>query len=204
MQTDMRDFIPKTTLKRWAGYKEGKKRPLEPEPLRVTRGESEYEVSYVVIISPRNGLCYARDVSVSVPFNIEYDDSLKAAVIAYKCEGDDPIRANGVRIGLNNSDWRIIRLVVNEFEKLGLERERWNVRLELYEGVHDEKTEKQWWSEKLEIPLDCFTKPTWFEGVKGKEDYNPHGRARIQRSSPIFAAIIENTCRKVMRDLLGS
>jgi len=54
------------------------------------------------------------------------------------------------------------------------------------------------------IPLHCFTKPTWFNGIKGKEKYNPHGRARIQRSSAIFAAIVDYTCEKVMRDLLGS
>jgi hypothetical protein len=143
-------------------------------------------------------------VSVTVPVYVDCDGGLKAAVVAYQCEGDDPNRANGVRIGLNNSDWRIVRLVVNEFEKLGLKREKWNVRLELYRGVHYEKIEKRWWSEKLGIPLNSFTKPTWFEGNKDKKEYNPHGRVRIQRSSPIFAAIIEYTCRKVMRDLLGT
>ncbi len=204
MQTNAQDFVPSTTLRRWAGYKEGRKRPLEPERLNVVCGEKDCEVSYVVSITPKNGSPYSRTVSVTLPKYIDYDDKLKAAVTAYRCEGDDPNRANGVRIGLNNSDWGIVKLVVTEFEKLGLRRERWNVRLELYEGVHDEKTEKRWWSEKLGIPLHCFTTPTWFEGKKGKEEYNPHGRTRIQRSSPIFAAIVEYTCRKVMGDLLGT
>ena len=40
------------------------------------------------------------------------------------------------------------------------------------------------------------------DGTEGLEGYNPHGRARIQRSSTIFAAIIDHVCEKVMRDLL--
>jgi hypothetical protein len=86
---------------------------------------------------------------------------------------------------------------------MDLRRERWNVRLELHRGAHEETLEKKWWSEKLGIPLSCFTKPTWFEGMKDKEGFDPHGRARIQRSSAIFAGIVDNTCEKVMRGLLG-
>lgn len=202
MILDIRDFIPDNTLRRWSSYREGRKRPREPEPIRVACEESECKVLYTLTIKPKNGAPYVRTISVSVPRTLEYSPRFKAAVIAYICEGDDPKRANGIRIGLNNSDWRIVRIVVDEFEKLGLKRERWNVRLELYRGHHKETAEKKWWSEKLGIPLHCFTKPTWFEGIKGKEEYNPHGRARIQRSSAIFAAIIDHTCKKVMRDLL--
>jgi hypothetical protein len=200
---DIRDFIPKAILKRWASYTEGKKRPREPEQLELACDERGCKISYNMTISPKVGSSYVRAVSVSTPRFLEYDARFNAAVVAYVCEGDYPKRANGVRIGLNNSDWRIVRLVVNEFEKLGLRREKWNVRLELYQGTHDEATEKEWWSEKLEIPLSCFTTPTWFEGTKGKEEFSPHGRARIQRSSTIFAAVIDSTCGKVVRDLLG-
>jgi hypothetical protein len=200
---DMRVFIPKTTLKRWASYKEGKKRPREPEQLEVTCDRMECKISYNMMVNPKAGSSYVRAVSTSVPRFLEYNAPFSAAVVAYICEGDHPRRANGVRIGLNNSDWRIVRLVVNELEKLGLKREKWNVRLELYHGTHDETIEKKWWSEKLRIPLSCFTTPTWFEGTEGKEGFSPHGRARIQRSSVIFAAIIDNTCEKVMRELLG-
>jgi hypothetical protein len=201
---DIRDFIPDTTLERWTSYREGRKSPKEPEHLEVACDEKECKISYTMTINPKVGSPYRRAVSVSVPRLLEYDANFQAAVVAYLCEGDHPRRANGVRIGLNNSDWRIIRLVVDEFEKLGLKRERWDVRLELYEGIHDESSEKKWWSEKLRIPLSCFTTPTWFEGTKGKEEFSPHGRARVQRSSTIFAAIIDSTCEKVMRDLLGS
>jgi len=176
---------------------------MEPEPIKVVCGESECRVFYTLTIKPKIGSPYMRTMSVSVPKTLDYSPRFKAAVIAYVCEGDDPKRANGIRIGVNNSDWRIVRIVADEFEKLGLKRERWNVRLELYRGRHGETTEKKWWSEKLVIPLHCFTSPTWFKGIKGKEEYNPHGRARIQRSSAIFAAIINHTCEKVMRDLLG-
>lgn len=202
MTRDIRDFIPNTTLRRWSSYKEGRKRPREPEHLEVTCDEKECKVSYNMKIKPNGGSSYARTVSVLVPRLLEYNSRFQAAVIAYMCEGDDPKRANGIRVGLNNSDWRIVRIVVDEFEKLGLKREKWNVRLELYSGFHEEMAEKKWWSKRLEIPLHCFTMPTWFEGIVSKKEFNPHGRARIQRSSAIFAAIIDNTCEKVMRDLL--
>jgi len=201
---DIRDFIPKATLKRWASYKEGRKRPKEPENLEIVCNANECKVSYTVTIKPVVGSSYARTMSVKVPKTLEYNSRFQAAAIAYICEGDDPKRANGIRIGLNNSDWRIVRIVVDEFEKLGLKREKWNVRLELYHGAHDETSEKKWWSKKLKIPFNCFTRPTWFEGTIGKEEFNPHGRARIQRSSAIFAAIIDHTCEKVMHDLLGT
>jgi len=204
MLLDIREFVPNTTLRRWASYKEGRKRPREPEPIRVVCKDKECEVSYTMAIKPENAVPYERTISISVPKIVDYNARFKAAVVAYLCEGDDPKRANGIRIGLNNSDWRIVRIVADEFEKLGIHRERWNVRLELYRGEHGEMIEKKWWSEKLRIPVDCFTKPTWFEGGKGKEEYNPHGRARIQRSSAIFAAIVNHTCEKIMRDLLES
>ena len=175
---------------------------MDPEFLNVNCGNENCIVYYVVKIKPITGSVCSRTVSVTVPRYLEYDEAFKAALVAYQCEGDNPIRSNGVRIGLNNSNWRIVRLVVDEFEKLGLRREKWNVRLELYEGLHQEEIEKRWWSEKLAIPVNSFTRPTWFKGQSGKQDYNPHGRARIQRSSPIFAAIVEYACRKVMRDLL--
>ncbi len=95
-----------------------------------------------------------------------------------------------------------MRLVVDEFEKLGLKRDAWNVRLELYRGEHEEKAEKKWWSAKLAIPVHCFSNPSWFEAHEDKRGYNLHGRARIQRSSAIFAAIIANVCEYVMGDLL--
>lgn len=203
MLTDIRYFIPQVTLRRWASYSEGRKRPREPERLEITFEEKECRVSYTSSIEPNIGSSYSRTTTAFVPKALDYNNQFQAAVIAYLCEGDDPKRANGVRVGLNNSDWRIIRLVVNEFEKLGLKRERWNVRLELYQGKHDETLETKWWSEKLGIPLRCFSTPTWFEGTKDKEGFNPHGRARIQRSSSIFAAIVDYTCEKVMGDLLG-
>lgn len=202
MVFDIKDFVPTTTLRRWASYEEKRKLPKKPEHLEVICGQNECKVSYSVTIKPTKGASYARTMSVSIPKALEYNSRFKAAIMAYVCEGDDPQRANGIRIGLNNSDWRIVRIVVDEFEKLGLKREKWNVRLELYTGFHEEIVEKKWWSERLEIPLHCFTTPTWFEGIVSKKEFNPHGRARIQRSSAIFAAIIDNTCEKVMRDLL--
>ena len=203
MRLGIQDFIPKTTLTRWASYNEERKRPRESEHLEVACDENGCIASYSVVIRPSNATTsYSRRISVSLPRTVEYTAGFQAASIAYICEGDDPKLANGTRVGLNNSDWRIIRLVVDEFEKLGLKRERWNVRLELYEDFHKEAAEKKRWSEKLRIPLKCFTSPTWFEGVKGMEKHNLHGRARIQRSSSIFAAIVDHTCEKVMHDLL--
>jgi hypothetical protein len=202
MKLGIQYFVPETTLKRWASYKEERKRPKEPEHLDVACDENECIASYTVAMRPSNAASYSRKISVSLPRTLEYNTRFQAAIIAYMCEGDDPKRANGIRFGLNNSDWRIVRIVVDEFEKLGLKREKWNVRLELYYGFHEETTEKKWWSEKLGIPMQCFTNPTWFEGIKGMEKHNPHGRARIQRSSAIFAAIIDHTCEKVMHDLL--
>ncbi len=204
MRLDARNFIPDSTLIRWASYEEGRKRPRETESLKISDRESEYEVSYTLTVNPVNATSYKRTILTFVPRTLEYDVRFQAAVMAYICEGDDPKRANGIRIGLNNSDWRITRLVVDEFEKLGMKREGWNVRLELYRGEHREMEEKEWWSKMLRIPIRCFTKPTWFDGSKEKENYNPHGRARVQRSSAIFAAIVDHTCEMVMRDLLGS
>ena len=69
-------------------------------------------------INPKVGSSYGRRVSVSAPRFLEHSARFSAAVVAYICEGDHPKRANGIRIGLNNSDWRIVRLVVDELNCL--------------------------------------------------------------------------------------
>jgi len=204
LRLDARNFIPDSTLIRWASYEEGRKRPRETESLKISDHESEYEVSYTLTIDPVNAILYKRTILTFVPRTLEYDARFQTVVMAYICEGDDPKRASGIRIGLNNSDWGITRLVVDESEKLGMKRERRNVRLELYRGEHREIEEKECWSKMLRIPIRCFTKPTLFDGNREKENYNHHGRACVQRSSAIFAAIVDHTCEMVMGDLLGS
>jgi len=204
LRLDTRNFIPDSTLIRWASYEEERKLPRETESLKISDHESEYEVSYTLTIDPVNAILYKRTILTFVPRTLEYDARFQTVVMAYICEGDDPKRASGIRIGLNNSDWGITRLVVDESEKLGMKRERRNVRLELYRGEHREIEEKECWSKMLRIPIRCFTKPTLFDGNREKENYNHHGRACVQRSSAIFAAIVDHTCEMVMGDLLGS
>jgi len=132
-----------------------------------------------------------------LPKIIDIDENFKLALVAYLCEGDKPEKGGGYRLGLNNSDWWIIKLVIDQFEKLGIKRARWNVRLELYINQHDEIKEKNWWSQILQIPIYRFTTSTWYESVPEKKDMTFHGRARIQLFSIIFASIIRNLLNKL-------
>jgi hypothetical protein len=102
----------------------------------------------------------------------------------YWCEGDRSEESRTYRAALTSSDPRILQLFVEWLEQYyGTKKVQMKVRLHLWPSS-DEKLAKYFWSTKLEIPLQNFTK-SWLKprgrGV-GKR-IHPYGICRVSISS---------------------
>jgi len=201
MFIDMKKIIPKKTLHR---FNVTKWKWLSQVKLNVKDLGSKYEVWY---FTKRNKGNYK--ISLTVPKRIDINDSFKCALTAYVCEGtkiNKGVNTNssgqkGKNIHITNGDYWILKLIIDEFEKIGMKRDRWRVILDLF-SQHNIKKEKIWWSKKLKISLKNFYKTRMHIGDIRKAYREPHGRACIRRESVIFGAIISNLINLLITDKL--
>jgi hypothetical protein len=191
MQIDMKEVIPKKSLPRFQG---DKRIWLDPVEFEIEELEDKYRVSF---LSTRGK--GRKTFSVMLPKTIDINTKFKCALVAYMCEGSnlekgiytDNSGNKGKNISFSNSDWWLIKLVVDEFQKLGITKDMWRSRLRLY-AEHDDESEKRWWSEKLGIPINNFRIRERLEGDRKKASYAPHGGCVIELWSVIFSALIHN------------
>ena len=191
MLIDMKDIIPKKSLPRFQG---DKRIWLDPVKFKI---EKLREVYYVSFLSTRGR--GRRKFSAVLPKTININIKIKCALVAYMCEGTNLAKGiytensgnKGKNISFSNSDWWLVKLVVDEFQKLGIARDMWRPRLTLY-AEHKDELEIKWWSEKLEVPSANFKIRERLEGDKKKVSYSTHGGCVIELWSVIFSALIYN------------
>jgi len=97
----------------------------------------------------------------------------------------------GKNISFTNTDIWLIKLIIDEFRKIGINRKIWKSRLDLY-VQHNVNIEKRWWSRKLQISIDNFRIRENLKGDINKSSYSPHGTCIIELYSVIFSALLDN------------
>lgn len=198
---DMKKLIPSKTLHR---FNVTKWKWLSQVKLNIRDLGDSYEVWYY---TKRNKGNYK--ISKIVPKKVDVNDYFKCALIAYLCEGTKISKGanthssgqKGKNIHITNGDHWILKLVIDEFEKIGISRGKWRVVLDLF-SQHNIEEEKIWWSKKLKLPLENIYKTYVYPGDITKAYREPHGRARIRCESVIFGAIISNLINLLMNDKL--
>lgn len=191
MLVDTKNIVPEFTLPR---YNCDKKIWIKAEKIFVDKTEDKYEVYYFV-----NRNTGKMKYVYNLPKYIELDERFKLAIVAFMCEGTDPKKGiftkfsgnKGRSIQFSNSDYWLVKLIVDEFEKLGISRDKWAVYLTLF-PEHETKKEIKWWSKILNIKGERFRLHEILEGNPDKKSYNPHGRVRIETTSVVHTAIIDN------------
>lgn len=117
--------------------------------------------------------------------------------MAFLCEGTKPSRGmftkssgnKGKQIQFANTDWWLVKLIIDEFKKLGIKSSEWKKRL-IIGTNQNEKTQKEWWASKLDISKDEIKVE---KIVFRKNTFNfINGMMKIGLDSIILAAIIEN------------
>ena len=201
MIVDMDKLVPSETLHR---FNVTRWQWLSPVKLNLKDLGDGYEAWY---LTKRNKGNFK--ISANIPKTVNITDSLKCALVAYMCEGTKINKgANTVssgqkskNISVVNGDYWILKLVIDEFEKVGFARNRWRIILDLF-SQHDVKKEKMWWKEKLDVPLENIYKIKMHEGDISKSYRQPHGCATIRRESVILGAIISNLINLLMNNKL--
>lgn len=191
MLINMKEIIPEISLPRSQG---DKRIWLYPVKFEVEGLPEFYRVSFY---SARG--MGRRKFSEFLPKTIDIDDEFKMAIVAYMCEGVKPAKGaytassgnKGKNIGFSNSDLWLITLIIDQFQKIGIKREKWSVWLSLFEE-HDDEKEKIWWSENLKVPYDNIKLKKKSLGNSKKIGYLSHGICSIEVYSVIYAAIIVN------------
>ena len=191
MLVNIKDIIPEYSLPR---YDPNKKKWLTSVKFSVSENGNSYEISFLT-----NSGRGKRRVSEFVPKFLLLDSKFKSALIAYMCEGTDlqkGINTNcagnkGKSIQFSNSDVWLLKLIVNEFKKIGITEQKWRCYLSLF-SQHNDEHEKKWWSENLGIPITRIKIKETLMGDPSKQSYNPHGRFRIEIYSSIYASLIDN------------
>jgi hypothetical protein len=151
MTTDMKRIIPDYTLPRWNS---NKKLWLKKEKLKIEEDNNYYIIFYGLKRNSTGLMSYG----ISVPKTIILDERFKFAIVAYMCEGTKPSKGRftkcsgnkGRSIQFSNQDLWLVRLIIDEFEKIGIMRPRWKIYLTLF-GQHKEKEEIEWWKKNLKI-----------------------------------------------------
>ena len=115
----------------------------------------------------------------------------------YWCEGDRSEESRTYRVALTSCDLTMLKLFVEWLEHYyGIEKVQLKIRLHLWPNSN-EKLAKEFWSAKLEVPLQNFTK-SWIKprgrGV-GKR-IHPHGICRVSVSS-------KELLHKIVSDISG-
>jgi len=201
MLVDTKDIVPEYSLPR---YDPNKKRWLKPVKFSVSERKNCYEVSFLT-----NRGCGERKISEFIPKLLSLDSKFISALIAYMCEGTDlrkGINTNcagnkGKSIQFCNSDAWLLKLIVNEFKKIGIIEQKWRCYLTLF-TQHNDENEKKWWSEILGIPIKRIKIKEKLIGDPSKKLYNPHGRFRIEVYSSIYASLIDNLINLLKNDKL--
>jgi hypothetical protein len=191
MLIDTINLIPKKSLPRFQG---DKRIWLDPVEFQIDELKETYKVSFW-----SNRGIGKRKFSESIPKKISFDDKFKCALVAYMCEGRNLRKGvytknsgnKGRNISFSNTDLWLTKLIVDEFEKLGIKRERWKSRLDLY-IQHSIYIEKIWWSKKLHISIGNFKIREKLKGDIKKSSYSPHGICSIELYSVIFSALLDN------------
>lgn len=114
----------------------------------------------------------------------------REGLILYWCEGDKTTKGT-YKVALTSTDFNILRLFVDWLtEYYCINRESIKLRLHLWEFL-DEKAAKKVWAEKLNIPIENFTK-TYVKPKGGRKKIHINGvcRASIQ-SKTILTKILE-------------
>lgn len=76
-------------------------------------------------------------------------------LMLYLAEGD---KTGNYFVALTNSDWRVLYYFVKWLRRyFGIDEKKLRCRLYIWESL-DESQAKQFWSKKLNIPTDQFTK----------------------------------------------
>lgn len=197
MLIDIKNIIPVNSLPR---YNCESRKWLLPLRFRIKETSKYCVVSYKTKRGTGNTTFH-----VKFPKKVEITPKFKCALVAYLCEGCNPLKGvytdsssnKGRQITTINSDFWILKLIINEFEKLGIDRERWKVRLTIFKNMCG-NIKKFWWHKKLKIPLDRFSKVNRIKGNPIKSSYNPQGRAQIELVSLVHAAIITKLFRLLM------
>ncbi len=94
------------------------------------------------------------------------------------------------QVSVTNTDPKLLKAFVDWLEKYyKVDRKKIRLRLHLWKDV-PEKPAKIYWSEKLIIPIENFTK-SWIKPKGGRNRRHPHGVCRAAISSKeIFYKII--------------
>lgn len=187
---NMRNVVPRTTLPR---YNCTKKIWLAPAKLKIEDSNNEYEISF---LTRRNSGVFK--VVCRVPKSLEITDRFKCALTAYACEGTNQTKGlyskfcgqKTRNVHITNSDPWILRIVIDEFEKLGMKREKWRIRLQIF-SQHNEDREKLWWSKKLHVNARKI-KCSILKGDLSKDYMEPHGRAKVEVESVVFGSLVAN------------
>lgn len=190
MILDTKVLLPKTTLPR---YNATKRSWLKPMILQVEPCKFGYSLSF---LTKRNTGSFK--VNRIIPSEIDFNHMFRCALVAYLCEGTrvdkagiSGTRRTGKNISFANTDPWLIRLVLDQFEKLGIDREDWRVRLELYTH-HNIEAEKLWWSRRLRTITNRIKSVRVNLGESDKKHMAPHGRAEIGIESVILGSVLAN------------
>lgn len=203
MEIDFKEIIPKETLPRFNCQR---RTWIKPAKLTVTKNHNHYEISYKIQLVENRFRLY----KIELPLRTMIDNRLLVALGLYACEGRNPNKGvftkssgnKGRYLSIVNSDMRIIKLVIGEFEsKLAIDRNRWSFRLTLFNN-HDIDREKLWWSKSLKVKKERIVLSEVLEGDPEKASYAPHGRCNAELSSVIHATIIHNMCENLLNHKL--
>ncbi len=201
MLIDFKQIIPSQTLPTFNGLK---RMWIKPRDISIKKIGNQYEVFYSSKCGMHgNGL---KRTKTNVPLHIDIDTSFLCSIAMYACEGRNPLKGvytksasnKGRDISVTNSDHRIILHVINQFEnKLGIERNRWVYRLNLFD-FHNSESEISWWADKLKVSEKRIRVADTRKSDERKIGYALHGRCHAELSSSIHAAIISNLCEKFL------
>lgn len=202
MLVDIKEFLPKKTLNR---FNVTKWKWLSQVKLNADDLGDSYEVWY---FTKRNKGKYK--ISKVIPKKVDINDFFKCALTAYMCEGTKINKGSntsssgqkGKNISVANTEYWILKLIIDEFEKIGLQRNKWRMILDLF-SQHDAQKEKLWWSKKLNLPIENFYKVRMHQGDPSKEYRALHGICHMRRESVIFGAIISNLINLLINNELN-
>lgn len=201
MNLDTKSILPKITLPR---YNATKRIWLKPRKFYIEPIRGYYKISF---LTRRNTGDF--EVSRLLPRKINLNDKFKCALTAYLCEGTQMGKGvftqssgqKGKNVSFSNTQPWLIKLVIDDFRKIGIRRDDWRVRLQLY-TQHNIGKEKIWWSKELGVPIERIKSIKVSEGDIKRSYRAPHGRAEIGIESVILASVISNLLNLLKKDKL--
>jgi hypothetical protein len=201
MLTNALRIIPRKSLPRFQGDKRIWLKPVKFEVEKIKNG---VKISF---LSTRG--IGRRRFSETIPKIININDKFKTSLVAYMCEGTNLRKGiytensgnKGKNISFSNNDPWLVKLIVDEFQKIGVSKNKWKVRLTLY-SQHIVESERNWWSNFLNIQLANVKVRKRLQGEKIKSTYALHGGCIVEIYSVIFSALIDNLINLIKNNKL--